>query len=226
MLTGNRYESAEIARLQQPERSVSPRSANINEVVTSSDRITTVENMETRMRKAVGFIALTAGAPLVALAIGSPAAWAAPSTGSSGSTGHGATVSINGTTHGSPNSTPTFVLSTPSTGSKPNIAISVNSPGSGVQATEPGLPGSGNRAIAINSPNAEALAVSGSNNTALVVNGFDATAVGGNNTATAINGSIAQAGGSNNTATAKCGGVAQTFGNGTTLTSNGHACGK
>ena len=173
------------------------------------------------MRKAVGFIAVTAAAPLVALAVGAPTAWATPS-------GHGASVSINGVTHGSPNSSST-ATSTPSTSSKPNIAVAVNG---STAAAGFGDPGSGNKAIATNGSHANAGFFS--NNTAVakkggVVNcacgvtgdptsggntatatgaGSVVNAIGTNNTATTVNGGLADALGTNNTATATNGGTA------------------
>jgi hypothetical protein len=180
------------------------------------------ETKETRMRKAVGFIAVIAGAPLVALAIGAPTAWAAPSTG------NGASVSINGTPHGSPNSS-SMASSTPSSGSKPNIAVAVN--GSYANSVD----GTGNKAIAVNG--SRATAGVGDNNTATAINTSTASAGelgfrggGSNNTARATNGSYAIAGGihsfsDSNTATATCGGNADATG-GTTVTSNGGTCGK
>ena len=163
------------------------------------------------MRKAVGFIVVTAGAPLVALAIGVPAAWAAPS-------GNGASVSINDTTHGSPNSSST-AFSFPSGISKPNVAVAVN----GSEAQALGRNGAGgNTAIAIN--NSSASAAVGSNNTAIAINNSRANAAGGDATATAINNSRAIAI-YNGTATAVCGGNA-TAGPGQTVTSNGGTCGK
>jgi hypothetical protein len=144
---------------------------------------------EVPVKKSVGLIGVTAAAPLVALAIGAPTAWAAPSTG------NGATVSINGTTHGSPHSS-SSAISFPSTGSQPNRAVAVN----GSSATA-GI-GSGNTAMAVNGSSAQAGI--GNNNTATAINGSVAQAgVGNTNTATAINGSFAQAGmGTTNTATA------------------------
>jgi hypothetical protein len=176
----------------------------------------TIENKETPMRKAVGFIAVTGGAPLVALAIGAPTAWAAPTTGS---TGNGASVSINGNMHGSPNSSSTAFSSPPGI-SKPNVAVAVN--GSNAQAISR-LGNGGSTAIAIN--NSSAAAFAGSNNTAVAINNSHAIAAGGeDSTATAINNSSATAL-HNGTATATCGGSA-TADNGQTVTSNGGSCGK
>jgi hypothetical protein len=118
-------------------------------------------------------IAVCVGAPLLALGIGAaPSAWAAPGD-------HGATVNINGDLkHTSAGST---ADSTPSTGTKPNIAVAVN--GSRAAATD----GAGLRAIAVNS--SDAAAVLGTNNTATAINNSIAvtSTPGSNNTARAIN---------------------------------------
>ena len=124
------------------------------------------------MKKAVvGFIAVTAGAPLAALAIGAPTAWAAPS-------GNGASVSINGTTHGSPNSD-SYTFSTQSWGPKPNISVAVNGSSALTNAA-------GNKAIATNGSFAEA--GNGSNNTTKAVCGGSAVALAGGQTVTSNGG--------------------------------------
>jgi hypothetical protein len=156
------------------------------------------------MKKPVGIIAVTAGVPLAVLAIAAPTAWAAPS-------GNGASVSINGTPHGSPNATfPTVADSTQSTGPQPNIAVAVN----GSFAAAVGAPSSGNKAIAVNGSHAQTATGDSSNNSAIAING-----------STAVAGAVTSGSDSNNTARAVCGGHATATG-GVTKTNNGGACGK
>ena len=112
------------------------------------------------MRKAVGFIAVTAGAPLVAVAIGAPTAWAAPS-GNAG----GASVSINGTPHGSPNTTASAVAEPITTGKAPNVAVAIGS-----STADP------SSARVFSSSGSQAIAIGGSGT--IVENGSNDTAVG------------------------------------------------
>jgi hypothetical protein len=164
------------------------------------------------MINTIKVFAVCVGAPLLALGVAAPTAWAAPPTD------NGATVSINGnpvTSH-----TGSTAMSTQSTGSKPNIAVAVN----GGYSIAANGSGSGNRAVAVNNSFAAAGQLVASNNTATAINNSSANAgIGANdNTARAINNSLASTvpNSDNNTATATCGGNASANG-GTKVTSRG-----
>jgi len=122
------------------------------------------------------FIAVSVGAPLLALGVAAaPAAWAAPSTA------HGATVSINGVTkHQGPDS----AFAAPSTGPAPNVAIAVGqSPADKSSAVIFGsMAGtSGNHAIAVNGGSAliEDTSTTPANNNTAVATGNNAAIIVG-----------------------------------------------
>ena len=121
------------------------------------------------MDNTIKFVAVCVAAPVVALGVGAPAAWASPST----SGDHGATVSINGVTK---HQGPASAFAAPSSGPAPNVAIAVGqSPFDRSSAVVFG-PGSGNKAIAIKG--GSALVQNGSNNTAVATGNNPAIAVG------------------------------------------------
>ncbi|HEX3284945.1 MAG TPA: hypothetical protein VHT50_09860 [Mycobacterium sp.] len=104
------------------------------------------------------FIAVSAGAPLLALGVAAaPAAWAAHTEV------HGATVSINGETKHQGTASAFAQASPP--GTPPNVAVAVGSSSLDPSSAVVFAPGSGNKAIAIKG--GSALVENGSNNTAV-----------------------------------------------------------
>jgi hypothetical protein len=170
------------------------------------------------MRTSVKFLAVCAGAPAVALYVGAPAAWAAPSTAAhvTQQTTH-ASLSVSAGGH-------TLVQvgnESKATTTGPSLAVAFNRPGAeGSTADANGrgnlvmagndssasATGNSNMVLAVNKSDAD---VTGNSNMVLAVNKSDADVTGNFNMVRAIDNSHAEVTGNNNMATALCGGSAQ-----------------
>jgi hypothetical protein len=159
------------------------------------------------MRTSVKFLAVCAGAPAVALCVGAPTAWAAPSTGDSASSNASVTQQ---TTRGSlsisarGNSIVQLGSASTATTSGASLAVAFNRRGTEGSTAEAN--GTGNFVVAGNNSHAVA---NGNFNMVRVIRNSDADVTGNFNMVTVISNSDAAVTGNRNVVTALCGGSAE-----------------
>jgi hypothetical protein len=153
------------------------------------------------MRTSVKFLAVCAGAPAVALCVGAPIAWAAPSTTESvtqQTTNGSLSVSAGG------NSLLQLGNESKATTTGSSLAVAFNVPGTKGSLAD--ADGTGNFVVAGNNSTATA---TGNFNMVRAMNGSSADVTGNFNMVSAMNGSSAHVTGNNNMVAALCGGSAE-----------------